>query len=54
MIKVELDPIEVVNQCTGQSQWWDVASAIFVDRVDIASTIGKVGFMYTESEHGGT
>jgi ribonuclease HI len=41
-LEVESDSMQVINFCTGQSRWWDAATAIFAERVDTSTLIGKV------------
>ena len=36
----------MINFCTGQSQWWDVAAAIFSECVDLATSIGTVNYKH--------
>ena len=45
-IEAESDSLEVINFCTGQSQWWDSAAAIYAECVDLANLIGKVKFKH--------
>ena len=37
---------QVINYCSGQTQWWDASAAIFADCLDVATTIGKVKFKH--------
>ncbi|XBH85526.1 hypothetical protein VPH35_073426 [Triticum aestivum] len=45
-VEAESDSLEVINFCTGQSQWWDSAAAIYAECVDLANLIGKVKFKH--------
>lgn len=40
------DSLIVVENCTGQTTWWDSAAGIFAECVDAASLIGKVVFKH--------
>lgn len=43
-VEAESDSSHVVDFCTSQLKWWDVAAAIFAECVDVATTIGNVNF----------
>ena len=45
-VEAESDSTQVINSCSGQTQWWDASAAIFAECVDIATTIGKVKFKH--------
>lgn len=45
-IEAEYDFLSVVNNCKGQTQWWDAAAAIFAECIDTATSIGKVIFSH--------
>jgi len=36
----------VIENCTGQTTWWNTAAAIFEECVDTSSLIGKVVFKH--------
>lgn len=50
---VESDCLEVVNFCTGQSQWWDPVAAMYAEIVDSVISIGKVEFKHCRREANG-
>ncbi|XBI00172.1 hypothetical protein VPH35_129307 [Triticum aestivum] len=41
-LEAESDSMQLIEFCTGQTRWWDVAAAIFADCVDTTTSIGKV------------
>lgn len=45
-VEAESDSMEVINFCTGSTQWWDSAAAIYAELLDITSLIGKVKFKH--------
>ena len=45
-VEAESDSLNVINFCDGQSRWWDAATAIFAECVDVSSLIGKVIFKH--------
>ena len=45
-VEAESDSTQVISSCSGQSQWWDEAAAIFADCVDLAASIGRVKFKH--------
>ena len=45
-VEAESDSLNVINFCDGQSRWWDAATAIFAECVDVSSLIGKVVFKH--------
>lgn len=52
-VMAESDSMEVVNFCTGQTQWWDPAAAIYAECVDVVTMIGKVDFLHCPREANG-
>jgi ribonuclease HI len=44
MIMVESDSIEIIDACTCDSRWWNASSAVYVDCIDLASSIASVSF----------
>ena len=49
-VEAELDSTTVVEQCSGQNRWWDVAAVLFAEGVEMASMIGKVKFRHCGRE----
>ena len=45
-VEAESDSLEVINFCTGQTQWWDAAAAIFAECVDLTTSIEEVKFKH--------
>ena len=45
-VEAESDSLNVINFCDGQSRWWDAATTIFAECVDVSSLIGKVVFKH--------
>ena len=45
-IEAESDSLKVVNFCTGHDHWWDAATAIYTEILDLATDVGKVNFMH--------
>lgn len=45
-IEAESDSSQVINFCSGQTRWWDAATAIFAECMDLSSLIGKVIFKH--------
>ena len=45
-VEAESNSIQVINSCSGQTQCWDVAAAIFAECVGVATSIGKVKFKH--------
>ena len=45
-VEAESDSSNDINFCDGQSRWWDAATAIFAECVDVSSLIGKVVFKH--------
>lgn len=50
VVEADSDYLEVVNLCTGQTQWCDIAGAIYAECIDLATEIGKVIFMHCNRE----
>ena len=46
IVEDESDSMEVINFCSGSSQWWDSAAASYADCLDTANLIGKVKFKH--------
>ena len=45
-VEAESDSIQVINSCSSQTRWWDAATAIFAECVNMSTSIGKVKFKY--------
>ncbi|XBJ06792.1 hypothetical protein VPH35_012406 [Triticum aestivum] len=45
-LEAELDYLQVINCCNGQTTWWDASAAIFAECLDISNLIGKVIFKH--------
>jgi hypothetical protein len=41
-IQAESDSTEIINACKGDERWWNEASAVFADCVDLVTAIGDV------------
>jgi hypothetical protein len=46
----EGDSMETIQACTGSDVWWTELAPICADCVDLATSIGKVGFSYCQRE----
>lgn len=53
VVEAESDSREVINFCTGGTQWWDSAAAIYAECLDTANLIGKVKFKHCRREANG-
>ena len=45
-VEAESDSLEVIQFCTGQTQWWDASAAVFAECLDTATSIGRVTFKH--------
>ena len=45
-VEAESDSSQVIEFCSGQTQWWDAAAAIFTECVDISNSIRRVKFRH--------
>lgn len=45
-VDVESESLQIINYCNGQTRWWDEATALFTECVDLGSMFGKVMFKH--------
>ena len=45
-VEAELDSLQVINFCNGQTTWWGAAAAISAECLDTSNSIGKVIFKH--------
>ena len=45
-VEAESDSSIVIDYCSGQTEWWDLAAAVFAECVDVSLSIGKVIFKH--------
>ena len=45
-VEAESDSSIVIDYCSGQTEWWDSAAAVFAECVDVSLSIGKVIFKH--------
>jgi hypothetical protein len=45
-VQAESDSTDIIDACKGNERWWSEVSAIFADRVDLATSIGDVSFSH--------
>ena len=53
VFSAESGSLEVINLCTAQVQWFDLAAAIYAKCLDVANMIGKVKFRNCKREANG-
>jgi ribonuclease HI len=45
-VQAESDSLETIGACNGEERWWNEASTIFADCVDLVTHIGTVEFKH--------
>ena len=45
-VEAESDSSIVIDYCSGQTEWWDSAAAVFAECIDVSLSIGKVIFKH--------
>ena len=43
-IEAESDSLEIINFCTRHDHWWDAATTVYAEILDLATDMGKVNF----------
>jgi hypothetical protein len=49
-IIAESDSLMTTEACMGKETWWTTPAAIYVDCIDISSTVGSVSFIHCPRE----
>jgi hypothetical protein len=52
-VQAESDSTDIIDACKGDERWWNEASAVFADCVDLATSIGDVSFSHCPREANG-
>jgi hypothetical protein len=44
-VQAESDSTDIIDACKGDERWWNEASAVFADCVDLATSIGDISLI---------